>query len=200
MRLDPLDAALLRLLREDARLSFRDLAEKTGSTTPTVSARVKALEEIGLIRGYHADVERRFLGGPLLVVTVASRPADAHRIAEALSGMPGMEEVLLLTGGRIQGRLRLRPPTITTATLHETLAGLEGVLSYDTAEVIGQPRAEPGLDLPEAMDVPCHQCQGPIHGEGVRAKFGERTNVFCCRQCLADFRERFERTAAKAKR
>ncbi|MGQ0534486.1 MAG: winged helix-turn-helix transcriptional regulator [Methanobacteriota archaeon] len=56
MKLDPLDTKILLELLRDARLSFRELSRRVGSSTPTVSARVKALEEIGVIRGYHADV------------------------------------------------------------------------------------------------------------------------------------------------
>lgn len=63
--LDDLDRALLRLLREDARRSHRDLARRTGSTQPTVTARLRRMEDAGIIRGYTVVLdEDAFAGGP----------------------------------------------------------------------------------------------------------------------------------------
>ena len=54
MDLDATDQAILRFLREDARLSFRELARRTGVSTPTVAAKVRRLESLGVIQGYRA--------------------------------------------------------------------------------------------------------------------------------------------------
>ncbi|MGB0652001.1 MAG: Lrp/AsnC family transcriptional regulator [Thermoplasmatota archaeon] len=50
--LDDLDRTLLRLLQEDARRSHRELARLADSTGPTVAARLRRLEEAGIIVGY----------------------------------------------------------------------------------------------------------------------------------------------------
>ena len=50
--LDALDRDLLRLLTDDARRSHRDLARATGSTQPTVTARIRRMEDAGIIQGY----------------------------------------------------------------------------------------------------------------------------------------------------
>lgn len=55
---DDLDRGILEELRRDARASYRTIARTVGSTTPTVSARVKRMEDVGLILGYRV-VERR---------------------------------------------------------------------------------------------------------------------------------------------
>lgn len=49
---DALDRRILRELTKDARLSMRALAERLDVSTPTVSQRVKRMEEVGLILGY----------------------------------------------------------------------------------------------------------------------------------------------------
>lgn len=54
MELDATDQAILRLLREDARLSFRELSRQVGVSTPTVAAKVRRLEALGVIQGYRA--------------------------------------------------------------------------------------------------------------------------------------------------
>ena len=46
--LDDVDARILGILVEDGRRSFREVARRTGITTPTVQARVKRMmDEIG---------------------------------------------------------------------------------------------------------------------------------------------------------
>lgn len=200
MQLDPLDARILRLLREDARLSFRDIAAKVGSSVPTVSARVGALEDLGVIRGYRAELALGAEGGTMAHVHVQATPAEAGRILDALAAAPGVEDVALLSGGHLAARVRLQPPERTTRHLHEAIAALPGVVAYDVREVISTRSALQADDVPDRLDVRCHQCGGPIHGAPVRKAFGGRAHAFCCRQCLADFAERYERLGAKAKR
>jgi len=192
MRLDRLDANIVRHLQEDARLSFRELAEKLGSTTPTVSARVKALEDIGLIRGYRMHVDSSVLGGTNYVVIATIQPQATAAGLAYLQGLQGMQRVDLLVGGRIVAHVTLRPPAYTLTHLHESLAGVPGLVSYEAGEIIAGHEAKGLQDVPENVDVPCHQCHGPIHGEPVKGKFGSRAHVFCCRQCLGTFRQRFE--------
>lgn len=54
MDLDATDQAILALLREDARLSFREISRRIGVSTPTVAAKVRRLEALGVIQGYRA--------------------------------------------------------------------------------------------------------------------------------------------------
>lgn len=49
---DELDLEILRELSKDARLSMREIARRLDKSTPTVSRRVKRMEEAGLIQGY----------------------------------------------------------------------------------------------------------------------------------------------------
>ena len=199
MRLDPLDVRIVALLQEDARLSFREIAERLGSTTPTVSARVKALEDIGLLRGYRAQLDRTILGGSSYVVTLAVQPPSAQAALASVTAMPGVHSAHLLAGGRIVAHVHLRPPGYALGHLHQALAQLPGILTYDASEVIQGHEGAPDAEVPENVEVPCHMCKGPIHGDPVKARFGERAHVFCCRQCLHDFRERFEALQAGAK-
>lgn len=52
MVLDELDRELLRLLQEDGRRSYRTLAGMAGSTVPTVSARIRRMEDLNVIKGF----------------------------------------------------------------------------------------------------------------------------------------------------
>jgi DNA-binding Lrp family transcriptional regulator len=52
MVLDELDVNILRLLNEDARISFRDIAKRLGVAAGTVHNRVRRLIGEGVIRGF----------------------------------------------------------------------------------------------------------------------------------------------------
>ena len=52
IELDTSDLQLLCALREDCRLSLRDLGDKCSLSAPAVSARIRRLEQAGVIRGY----------------------------------------------------------------------------------------------------------------------------------------------------
>lgn len=194
MRLDVLDVAIVQALQEDARLSLRSVAAKVGSTTPTVSARVKALEALGVLRGYHADVDPTAIPGRLLLLTLTVRGEPA-RLAEAARKVPGVAEVLVLAGGRLHVRVRGDEATVNEA--RSRLAREPDVLTVDADEVVAVPHRAPDAPVGADVDVRCHQCQGPI-AEAVRAMVAGRAHVFCCRHCLATFKARYARTSARA--
>lgn len=198
MRLDRLDVGILRLLQADARLSFRQIADRLGTTTPTVSARVKALEALGILRGYRAIVDAGVLGGSTVVLRVTASPSAADRVARALADVPGVEEVLLLAGGALLARVRLRLPERSLADLHATLAGMPEVASYEASEVLAVKRLAEAEPLPDEVDVKCHQCGGPIHGDPHQKTLDGRAHVFCCKGCLSAFVKRFERVKRAA--
>jgi DNA-binding Lrp family transcriptional regulator len=62
MNLDRTDCEILRELRNNARISNKELAERVGLAASTTIARVRSLQNAGLIRGYHADIEPKGLG------------------------------------------------------------------------------------------------------------------------------------------
>src|SRR5690606_3323980 len=48
--------------QQNARISMTDLAKKVGLSVPAVSERIKKMEDIGLIQGYHARVSYQQAG------------------------------------------------------------------------------------------------------------------------------------------
>jgi Lrp/AsnC family leucine-responsive transcriptional regulator len=60
--LDRIDSAILRALAADGRLSVAELARRVGLTKTPVQARVKRLEETGVIAGYRAVLDRVRMG------------------------------------------------------------------------------------------------------------------------------------------
>jgi len=62
MKLDRIDIELLRLLRKNARLPNKTLAEKCGVAASTALERVRRLRETGALQGYHAEIAPAAIG------------------------------------------------------------------------------------------------------------------------------------------
>lgn len=59
---DRTDREILAHLQHDARISNKDLAAKVGLAPSSCLARVRRLERIGALLGYHAEVDPRVYG------------------------------------------------------------------------------------------------------------------------------------------
>lgn len=77
--LDPIDLRIVSLLQEDGKMNYKQLADAIGlSTTPTFE-RIRRLERNGVITGYAARIDKRFLGKHLQVfcqVTLQTHALD----------------------------------------------------------------------------------------------------------------------------
>ena len=73
--LDPKDHAIVRLLSEDARLTYSDIGKRVGLSRTAVKTRVTALEREGIIKGYKAVVNP-FASSPMMqfVVNMETKP------------------------------------------------------------------------------------------------------------------------------
>ena len=91
--LDDLDQHLLRLLVQDGRRSYTDLAKDTGLSTSAVHQRVRRLEQRGVITGYTARVDPTALGLPLtaFVSVTPIDPAAPDDAPDRLQHLPAVE-------------------------------------------------------------------------------------------------------------
>lgn len=62
VKLDKIDRKILRDLQENGRMPNVELARRAGISAPPCLRRLRALEESGYIRGYHADIAPEELG------------------------------------------------------------------------------------------------------------------------------------------
>ena len=60
--IDELDQRILDVLLTDSRISLKQLAEQVGLSSPSVSERLRRLEERGVIRHYTVDIDPKALG------------------------------------------------------------------------------------------------------------------------------------------
>lgn len=101
-QLDAVDRAILETLSGDARIPNNQLAERVGVAPSTCLARVRALRESGVLRGFHAEIDLAALGRPLqAMIAVRLAVHDRAQIEDFTShvrALPGVLSVFHMTG------------------------------------------------------------------------------------------------------
>jgi DNA-binding Lrp family transcriptional regulator len=100
---DPIDAALLEHLCRDARATNRELARAVGVAESTAHARMRRLEQRGIVAGYEAVVHQETLGrGLQAVIGVTLRPgarqASITAFADGVRALPEVNQLFFLGG------------------------------------------------------------------------------------------------------
>ncbi|NGN44795.1 Lrp/AsnC family transcriptional regulator [Mesorhizobium sp. CGMCC 1.15528] len=97
--LDDIDRRLLEILIKDARISLKELAAQVGLSSPSVSERVRRLEERGVIRGFTVEVDPQALGYQLqAIVRIRPLPGKLHIVQKLIEEMPEFGECDKVTG------------------------------------------------------------------------------------------------------
>lgn len=152
MTFDSIDRNILRLLQEDGRMTNVELAERVGLTAPPCLRRVRALEEAGAIRGYHAELDPATLGFPITVFAMVSLRSQAERDLAAFEAhvatIPEIRECYMLNG-EIDFILKIVASDLKSfqdiLTTHLTPA--PNVASVKTSLTIRAAKHEPGIPV-----------------------------------------------------
>lgn len=97
--LDPVNCRLIEELQADARVSLAELGRRVGLSAPAVAERIARLEECGVIRGYHADVDPRALGYTLgAIIRIRPAPRQIPTVAQLARDTPEVVECHRVTG------------------------------------------------------------------------------------------------------
>lgn len=97
--LDETDRRLVAILRDDARLSVSELAQRANVSRANAYQRLARLTEDKVIRRFTVDVDHRAMGHTISALILMDVDQHAWRKVEALvSKLPGVEYVALTTG------------------------------------------------------------------------------------------------------
>jgi Lrp/AsnC family leucine-responsive transcriptional regulator len=98
-QLDDVHRRLLDELQRNARLTLAELGRRVGLTAPAVGERLQRLQDAGVVRGYHADLDPRAVGYPLAaVIRVRPSPGELPKVADLARRTPEVVECLRITG------------------------------------------------------------------------------------------------------
>lgn len=100
--LDRIDRRILRVLQAEGRLPNAALAERVALSQSACLARVRRLEQTGVIQGYHARLDPfRIEVGLVLIVEVAlegRHREERKRFEDAILGLPQIVEASHVSG------------------------------------------------------------------------------------------------------
>ena len=99
---DKIDRRLLSELQAEGRITNVELAKRVGLTAPPCLRRMRALEDAGVIRGYHAELDAAKLGFSITVFAMVSLKSQAENdlraFEEHVAGLPPIRECHMLNG------------------------------------------------------------------------------------------------------
>lgn len=193
--LDDTDRHILRLLVDDARRPYSDIAEHVDLSAPAVSDRIDRLRELGVVRGFTVDVDRSLLNVGVPVLVELDVPVDhAGDVATALGELDAVEHTFETADGAVIVQATVRDGDVTG--LLADAIDLELVRDVDVRLLRG---SEWSPSLGEAtLALTCAECDNHVTSEGESARLDGKLYHFCCGTCLANFEERFERLQSGA--
>ena len=102
IRLDEVNKRIIHALMDDARnTSAPMIAEEVGVSPATIRNRIDRLEEGGIIKGYHANVDFDAADGMLKALYVATAPVEERaRLAQQARTIAGVVNVREFVAGR----------------------------------------------------------------------------------------------------
>jgi DNA-binding Lrp family transcriptional regulator len=99
---DKIDRRLLSELQAEGRITNVELAKRVGLTAPPCLRRMRALEDAGVIRGYHAELDAAKLGFSITVFAMVSlksqAEADLRAFEDHMKALPEVRECHMLNG------------------------------------------------------------------------------------------------------
>jgi DNA-binding Lrp family transcriptional regulator len=102
VKLDRIDRRILADLQADGRMTNVELARRAGISAPPCLRRVRALEEAGYVKGYHAEIDPGALGFNVTVFAHvglnSQAEADLKSFEELVKGWPEVRECHMLAG------------------------------------------------------------------------------------------------------
>jgi DNA-binding Lrp family transcriptional regulator len=140
LSIDRLDVELLEMLATDARAGVVELASRLGISRNTVQARLRRLEEGGLLTGYRPELKLGQAGVSMeAFIGLEVQQGRLASIVDALTAMPQVLEIHATTG---REDLLVRVATETQADLQqliETIVSIAGVVHSTTTLALTTP-------------------------------------------------------------
>ena len=122
MKIDETDGTLLVLLSEDARRQYADLGKAVHLSAPAVHARVKKMEQSGVICGYSIKVDPESVGKStcaFIRIMETQTPKPCQTVGDALKAFPEVEECHSVAGEDcILAKVRTATPGALEDLLH----------------------------------------------------------------------------------
>jgi Lrp/AsnC family leucine-responsive transcriptional regulator len=148
MKLDETDIQILKTLQKDARESASHIAEKVNVSVPTVTERIRKLQENGVILGFQTAINPSSIGLDVsAIITIISGSSQYYKeVTIAAEETPEVVQCFSTTGN---GSHMLYVVTKNSNTLEELLRKIQswpGVARTETQIILSS--YKPGSTIP----------------------------------------------------
>jgi DNA-binding Lrp family transcriptional regulator len=105
-KLDDKDLQILSLLQKNCKLTVKEIAKKIGSPITTAFAKIRRMEQLGIIKDYRAVLDAKKLekGATAFILasfsyeTINEKPLSQREIAKQIARFPEVQEVHIIAG------------------------------------------------------------------------------------------------------
>ena len=147
--LDALDQQIVRLLTENARMSYSDIGQAVGVSRVAVRARVQALEQRGVIEEYTTIVNPQKISGAVsCYFEIETRPDALPDVTARLAADETVTQIY-----RVTGRDKLHVHAVAASAeemerfIHEVIDPLPGVTACSCNIILARIKDIKGLRL-----------------------------------------------------
>ena len=147
--LDELDQKIVRLLVENARISYSDIGEKVGVSRVAVKARIQALEQRGIIEEYTTVINPQKISGAVsCYFEIETTPDCLREVTEILNRHDTVTQIY-----RVTGKDKLHVHAVAASAeemetfLHTVIDSLPGVLTCSCNVILSRVKDIKGLRL-----------------------------------------------------
>ena len=186
---DETDLEIIRLLIDDARRPFSEIADCVGLTPPAVSDRVARLEELGVIRNFTVDVDRTKLQNRVpVLIQLTTEPEAVERVFAQVHELDGTEHVFQQFDGGIVAHVNA-----PNQNVHEWLRDVLELKDIDSYEITPLAKYEWSSGVnPSDFTLSCAVCDNTVKSDGETARINGEVKVFCCPSCKGKYEQRYE--------
>jgi len=149
MELDDTDREILRILQEDARTPFSEIARRIDMSSATVHDRVNRMKEAGVITGYHASVDPKALGyGISALVGLRVKQGREQDTLDRLADIDGVQQLHLTTGEwDVVARVFAENADALRDLMFERITQMDGFDRSQTMVILGTPLEDEQLPV-----------------------------------------------------
>lgn len=192
MKLDAVDLGLLRMLQEDSRTSYSEIASELNISRPTAKSRIKRLQSNGIIRKFTIIVDRDAIVQNIIVL-MQMKAEDLEEAAKSLRGLDEVLEVYEVMGEHniackavVQSMEELR--CLIEEVNKAKVKDLSASIVLKTLKEEHETRVGPEI----GVSLECEYCGKPIFASPYKFKAHNVEHYFCCPICLKSYRKKIK--------
>lgn len=130
-----IDDDIIRILKNDSRKSFVEIANEIGLSESAVRRRVKNLQEMGRIKKFTIDIKSENKTSAITLISVGST-AETSVVTAHLLKLPGVEVIYEITGQYDIAAIIAAPTIGEINTYIDDIRKIEGVSDTNTVIIL----------------------------------------------------------------